>query len=74
MSAWETTIGAERKNVHLAGLSEDEFVRIRERRDATLPAPLLLLPSIQTNIRAGKLPPAEANGVSYIKIPVKLAG
>ena len=72
--AWETTIGAERKNVHLAGVSEDDFVRVREKRDAGLPAPLLLLPSIQTNIRAGKLPPAEANGVSYIKIPVRLGG
>jgi len=71
---WETTIGEEQQNVQLAGVSEDEFVRWREARDATLPAPHLLLPSIQTNIRAGKLPPAEANGVSYIKIPVKLAG
>jgi glyoxylase-like metal-dependent hydrolase (beta-lactamase superfamily II) len=72
--AWETTIGAERKNVQLDGVSEDDFVKWRENRDAKLAAPLLLLPSIQTNIRAGKLPPAEANGVSYIKIPVKLAG
>lgn len=71
--AWETTIGAERKNIQLDGVSEDEFVAWREGRDANLAAPLLLLPSIQTNIRAGKLPPAEANGVSYIKIPVKLA-
>ncbi len=71
--AWETTIGAERKNVQLDGVSEDAFVAWREGRDAKLAAPLLLLPSIQTNIRAGKLPPAEANGVSYIKIPVKLA-
>ncbi len=71
--AWETTIGAERDNVQLAGVSEDEFVAWREGRDAKLKAPLLLLPSIQTNIRAGKLPPAEANGVSYIKIPVELA-
>ena len=71
--AWETTIGEERKNVQLDGVSEDAFVTWREGRDAKLAAPLLLLPSIQTNIRAGKLPPAEANGVSYIKIPVKLA-
>ncbi len=71
--AWETTIGDERKNVQLDGVSEDAFVKWREGRDANLAAPLLLLPSIQTNIRAGKLPPAEANGVSYIKIPVKLA-
>jgi hypothetical protein len=46
---------------------------MREARDATLAAPLLLLPSIQVNIRAGKLPPADANGVQYLKIPVKLA-
>ena len=72
--AWETTIGAEKANVQLAGVSEDDFVAWREGRDAKLKAPLLLLPSIQTNIRAGKLPPAEANGVSYIKIPVELAG
>jgi glyoxylase-like metal-dependent hydrolase (beta-lactamase superfamily II) len=71
--AWETTIGAERKNRHLADTTEDTFVAMRQERDAGLAAPLLLLPSIQTNIRAGKLPPAEANGVSYIKIPVKLA-
>ena len=71
--AWETTIGDERKNVHIADKSEDDFVAMRDARDADLAAPLLLLPSIQTNIRAGKLPPAEANGVSYIKIPVKLA-
>ncbi len=71
--AWETTIGEERKNVQLDGVSEDQFVAWREGRDAKLAAPLLLLPSIQTNIRAGKLPPPDANGVSYIKIPVKLA-
>jgi glyoxylase-like metal-dependent hydrolase (beta-lactamase superfamily II) len=72
--AWETTIGEEaEKNVHVSTMSEDEFVAMREARDAKLPAPLLLLPSIQTNIRAGRLPPADANGVSYFKIPVKLA-
>jgi glyoxylase-like metal-dependent hydrolase (beta-lactamase superfamily II) len=71
--AWETTIGAERQNLHIAGRSEDEFVAMREARDAKLAAPVLLLPSIQTNIRAGKFPPAEANGVTYFKIPVKIA-
>jgi glyoxylase-like metal-dependent hydrolase (beta-lactamase superfamily II) len=71
--AWESTVAAERKNVNLAGRTEDEFVAWREARDATLPAPLLLMPSIQTNIRAGKLPEAEANGVRYLKIPVTLA-
>lgn len=74
--AWETTVGEERaRNVHVReGVSEDEFVKMREARDKTLATPLLLLPAIQVNIRAGKLPPAEANGVRYLKVPVKLAG
>ena len=70
--AWESTVAAERENVNLAGRSEDEFVAWREARDATLPAPLLLMPAIQTNIRAGRLPEAEANGVRYLKLPVTL--
>ena len=72
--AWETTVGEERaRNVHVReGVSEDDFVAMRQARDATLAAPLLLLPSIQVNMRAGKLPPAEANGVRYLKVPVKL--
>jgi glyoxylase-like metal-dependent hydrolase (beta-lactamase superfamily II) len=72
--AWETTVGEERaRNVHVhEGVSEDEFVAMRTKRDATLAAPLLLLPSIQVNMRAGKLPPAESNGVQYLKVPVKL--
>lgn len=73
--AWETTVGEEKaRNVHVhEGVGEAEFVKMREARDATLAAPLLLLPSIQVNIRAGKFPPAEANGVRYLKVPVKLA-
>jgi glyoxylase-like metal-dependent hydrolase (beta-lactamase superfamily II) len=70
--AWETTVAAEKKNVHLQGRNEDEFVAWRQRRDSEMKAPLLLLPSIQTNIRAGKFPEAEANGVRYLKLPVKL--
>jgi len=72
--AWETTVAEERaKNVHVhEGVSEDEFVKMREKRDATLAAPLLLLPSIQVNIRAGHFPPAENDGVHYLKVPVKL--
>ena len=70
--AWETTVAAERDNVHLrGGVSEDDYVAMREKRDATLSAPTLLLPSIQVNIRAGRFPPAEHNGVRYLKIPVK---
>jgi glyoxylase-like metal-dependent hydrolase (beta-lactamase superfamily II) len=71
--AWETTVREERaNNVHLkGGVSEDAFVAMRNARDATLSTPRLLLPSIQVNIRAGKFPPAHANGVRYLTIPVK---
>lgn len=71
--AWETTVREEReKNVHVKeGVSEEEFVAMRNTRDATLSAPRLLLPSIQVNIRAGKFPPAHANGIRYLTIPVK---
>jgi glyoxylase-like metal-dependent hydrolase (beta-lactamase superfamily II) len=74
--AWETTVGEERsRNVHVReGVSEDEFAAMRNARDAKLAAPTLLLPSIQVNIRAGAFPPAEANGVRYLKVPVKLTG
>ena len=70
--AWETTVQDERdKNVHVGGRkTETEFVAMRTSRDATLSAPTLLLPSIQVNIRAGAFPPAEDNGVRYLKIPV----
>lgn len=69
---WETTVEQERRNVHLAdGITEDAFVAMREARDATLATPKLLLPSIQVNIRAGRLPPAEENGVTYLRIPVR---
>jgi len=73
--AWETTVAEERaNNVHVKeGVAEEEFVAMREARDAKLAAPLLLMPSIQVNIRAGKLPPSEANGVRYLKIPIQLA-
>ena len=71
--AWETTVGQQRlANVRVKdGVTEEEFVALRTARDATLSAPRLLLPSIQVNIRAGKFPPAEANGVRYLLIPVK---
>jgi glyoxylase-like metal-dependent hydrolase (beta-lactamase superfamily II) len=72
--AWETTVAEQRaRNAHVKdGIEEDAFVAMRQARDATLAAPLLLLPSIQVNIRAGRLPPAECNGVHYLKIPVRL--
>ena len=74
--AWETTVQEQReKNVHVReGVTEEEFVAMRSKRDATLAAPRLLLPSIQVNIRAGKFPPKEANGVRYLVIPVRLKG
>jgi glyoxylase-like metal-dependent hydrolase (beta-lactamase superfamily II) len=72
--AWETTVAEQRAhNVHVKdGVGEDDFVAMREARDAKLAAPLLLMPSIQVNIRAGQLPPADADGVHYLKIPVRL--
>lgn len=70
--AYQTTVGAERKhNIHVHdGISEDEFVRMRSARDATLSMPKLILPSVQVNMRAGAMPPAENNGVRYLKIPI----
>ncbi|MCT2557391.1 MBL fold metallo-hydrolase [Tsuneonella sp. YG55] len=70
--AWETTVGQQRReNVHVRdGVSEDEFVEMRTTRDSTLAMPRLILPSVQVNIRGGRLPDPEDNGVSYIKIPV----
>src|SRR3569623_95469 len=75
-NAWETTVREERENnIHVKeGVTEDDFVAMRQALDTALPAPRLLLPSIQVNIRAGKFPPAEANGVRYLSIPVKLKG
>jgi glyoxylase-like metal-dependent hydrolase (beta-lactamase superfamily II) len=69
---WETTVAAEREgNVHAHdGITEDEFVAMREARDATLDMPRLILPSVQVNMRAGHLPPPDDNGVTYLKIPV----
>jgi len=69
---WETTVAEQRaNNIHVHdGVSEDEFVKMRTARDATLAMPNLILPSVQVNIRAGEMPPAEGNGVSYLKIPL----
>lgn len=71
---WETTVAEERaRNIHVHdGVTEDGFVAMREKRDATLAAPVLLLPSIQVNMRAGHVPPAEENGRRYLKIPLTL--
>lgn len=69
---WETTIGAERReNVHVhGGVSERDFVTLREARDRTLNMPRLILPSVQVNMRGGHLPPPEDNGTRYLKIPL----
>lgn len=69
---WETTVGAQKKsNVHVHdGVGEDEFVAMRQGRDATLDLPDLILPSVQVNVRGGRLPPAEDNGVRYLKLPI----
>lgn len=73
---WETTVADERaRNVHVHdGITEDDFVEMREARDKTLAAPRLILPSLQVNIRAGALPPAEADGQVYLKVPVNRLG
>ena len=70
--AWETTVAEQRaKNIHVRdGIAEAQFVEMRTRRDATLQLPVLILPSVQVNIRAGERPPAESNGISYLKIPL----
>lgn len=70
--AWETSVAEQRQNnVHIkAGVTRDEFIAFREARDAKLGMPRLIIPSVQVNIRAGELPPPEANGTSYLKVPL----
>lgn len=69
---FESTVAEQqRSNIHVnEGVTEDAFVEMRTKRDATLEMPVLILPSVQVNIRAGAMPPADANGVVYLKIPV----
>ena len=70
--AWETTVGAQKhENIHVGGgAGRADFVAMRTARDATLAMPALILPSVQVNMRAGDLPPAEDNGRRYLKIPL----
>jgi len=70
--AWQTTVAEQRQaNIHIGGgISEDEFVEMREDRDASLSMPRLIMPSIQVNMRAGHMPPGEDNGEVYLKVPV----
>jgi hypothetical protein len=69
---YEMTVGEQKaSNLHVHdGVSEDEFVAMRSAKDKTLSMPTLILPSVQVNMRAGELPPAEDNGVRYLKIPL----
>ena len=69
---WQTTVAEQKThNIHVHdGISEVEFVAMRQARDATLEVPTLILPSIQVNVRAGQLPPPDDNGVSYLRIPL----
>ena len=69
---WQTTVAEQRaRNIHVHdGITADEFVAMRRARDATLDVPTLILPSIQVNVRAGRLPPADDNGVCYLRIPL----
>ena len=71
---WVSTVAGQRlHNIHVHdGISEADFVSMRRARDKTLAVPVLLLPAVQVNVRAGQLPPPESNGVSYLKIPVNL--
>jgi len=68
--AWETTVTAEKANVHIKGKTREEFVAMRQARDATLGMPKLILPSIQVNMRAGQMPPPEDDGNVYLKVPL----
>lgn len=69
---WQSTVAQERKdNIHVHdGVSEDDFVAMRAARDATLEMPILMLPAVQVNVRAGRMPPVENNGTAYFKIPI----
>ena len=70
--AFETTVAEQKKsNIHMHdGITEDQFIEMRTKRDAGLEMPALILPSVQVNIRGGEMPPKEDNGVSYLKIPM----
>ncbi len=72
--AWQTTVAEERaQNLHARdGIGEADFVALREARDAAIDFPALILPSVQVNIRAGRFPPPDDNGVSYLRVPLNL--
>ena len=70
--AFQTTVAEQRaKNIHVhEGISKAQFVEMRKKRDATLEMPVLILPAVQINIRAGNMPPKESNGTAYVKVPI----
>jgi hypothetical protein len=70
--AFESSVADQRAgNIHVHdGISQEQFVQMRTARDATLEMPVLILPAVQINIRAGQMPPKEANGTAYVKIPL----
>jgi hypothetical protein len=72
----QTSVAEQReRNIHVGGaVSEQRFVRMRTARDATLPAPRLILPSLQVNIRAGAFPPPDSNGICYLRLPLNQLG
>ena len=69
---WETTVSEQKQNnIHIGdAIHEDEFVKLREKRDSTLGMPKLIMPSIQVNMRAGNMPPSEDNGSTFLKVPI----
>ena len=69
--AYETTVGEEKaQNIHISGKSREEFIALRTARDATLAMPKLIIPSLQVNMRAGDLPPADESGKRFLKVPI----
>jgi glyoxylase-like metal-dependent hydrolase (beta-lactamase superfamily II) len=73
--AWSSVAEQKERNIHVGGaISEESFVRMRTARDATLPAPRLILPSLQVNICAGALPPPDSNGICYLRLPLNQLG
>lgn len=69
--AYETTVGEEKaQNIHISGKSREEFIALRTARDATLAMPKLIIPSLQVNMRAGELPPADESGKRFLKVPI----
>jgi glyoxylase-like metal-dependent hydrolase (beta-lactamase superfamily II) len=72
---WESTVGEQKRaNPHIAGMTEERFIALREARDRTLPMPKLILHALQVNVRGGRLPEPESNGRRYLKIPLDVLG